>query len=178
MDHRCKGKGRAELRPVRRPPVTSPPPPQSVPSPARKLEAGKGLARLAQAEQPLGRGSAISRLGADLELRRSGSSFGPSQYRLASTRRRPDSILPRAGSGLPIQGTEHCLELSAQGLVPLRWDCAREPKGTGEGPKPHAHDSALELSSGEAQSVRRFLNTNGGTLWLWSSLPTTGALGP
>ena len=30
--------------------------PQSVPSPARKLEAGKGLARLAQAEQPLGRG--------------------------------------------------------------------------------------------------------------------------
>ena len=51
--------------------------------------------------------------------------------------------------------------ISAQGLVPLRWDCAREPKGTGEGPKPHAHDSALELSSGEAQSVRRFLNTNG-----------------
>ena len=178
MDHRCKGKGRAELRPVRRLPVTSPPLPQSVPSPARKLEAGKGLARLAQAEQPLGRGSAISRLGADLELRRSGSSFGPSQYRLASTRRRPDSILPRAGSGLPIQGTEHCLELSAQGLVPLHWDCAREPKGTGEGPKPHAHDSALELSSGEAQSVRRFLNTNGGTLWLWSSLPMTGALGP
>ena len=35
-------------------------------------------------------------------------------------------------------GTEHCLELSAQGLVPMRWDCAREPKGTGEGPKPHA----------------------------------------
>ena len=107
MDHRCKGKGRAELRPVRRPPVTSPPLPQSVPSPARKLEAGKGLARLAQAEQPLGRGSAISCLGADLELRRSGSSFGPSQYRLASTRRRPDSILPLAGSGLPILGTEH-----------------------------------------------------------------------
>ena len=46
------------------------------------------------------------------------------------------------------------------------------------GAKPHAHDSALELSYGEAQSVRRYLNTNGGTLWLWSSLPTTGALGP
>ena len=44
--------------------------PQSVPSPARKLEAGKGLARLAQAEQTLGRGSAVSRLGAELELRR------------------------------------------------------------------------------------------------------------
>ena len=39
-----------------------------VPSPARKLEAGKGLARLAQAEQPLDRGSAISRLGADLDV--------------------------------------------------------------------------------------------------------------
>ena len=30
-------------------------------------------------EQPLGRGSALSRLGAELELRRSGSSLGPSQ---------------------------------------------------------------------------------------------------
>ena len=40
----------------------------------------KGYYRVtAQAEQPLGRGSAISRLGADLELRRSGSSLGPSQ---------------------------------------------------------------------------------------------------
>ena len=30
-------------------------------------------------EQPLGRGSALPRLGAELELRRSGSSLGPSQ---------------------------------------------------------------------------------------------------
>ena len=29
----------------------------------------------------IGRGSALSRLGAELELRRSGSSLGPSQYR-------------------------------------------------------------------------------------------------
>ena len=29
--------------------------------------------------EPLGRGSALSRLGAELELRRSGSSLGPSQ---------------------------------------------------------------------------------------------------
>ena len=36
------------------------------------------------AEQPLGRGSALSRLGAELELRRSGSSLGPSQYRAAA----------------------------------------------------------------------------------------------
>ena len=34
---------------------------------------------LARPEQPLGRGSALSRLGAELELRRSGSSLGPSQ---------------------------------------------------------------------------------------------------
>ena len=55
------------------------------------------------------------------------------------------------GTGLPGLGTEHCLELSAQGLVPLHWDCAREPKGTGEGPKPHAH--ALEESMATHSSV-------------------------
>ena len=93
---------------------------------------------------------------------------------LASSRSQPASSLPRLETGLPGLGTKHCLELSAQGLVPLHWCCDREPKGTGEGPKPHAHDSALELTSGEAQSVRRFLNTNGGTLWLWSSLPKQG----
>ena len=38
--------------------------------------AGRGSPR---PEQPLGRGSALSRLGAELELRRSGSSLGPSQ---------------------------------------------------------------------------------------------------
>ena len=178
MDHRCKGKGRAELRPVRRPPVTSPPLPQSVPSPARKLEAGKGLARLAQAEQPLDRGSVISRLGAGLQLRRCGSSLGPFQYRLARTHRRPNSSLPRAGTGHPGLGTKHCLELFAKGLVPLRWGCAREPKRTSQGPKTHPHVSALQQSSREAQSGRRFLGTNGGTLWLWSSRPKTGALGP
>ena len=156
----------------------SPTLPQPAALQAQTLEAGKGLARLAQAEQPLDRGSVLSRLGAGLQLRRCGSSLGPFQYRLARTRRQPNSSLPRAGTGHPGLGTKHCLELFAQGLVPLHWDCAREPKGTGEGPKPHAHDSALELSSGEAQSVRRFLNTNGGTLWLWSSLPMTGALGP
>ena len=74
-----EGKSRAEAS---RAPVTSPPLPQPVPSRARTLEAGKGLARLAQAEQPLGRGSALSRLGAELELRRCGSSLGPSQYSL------------------------------------------------------------------------------------------------
>ena len=33
----------------------------------------------------------LARLGAELELRRCGSSLGPSQYRLASTRRQPAS---------------------------------------------------------------------------------------
>ena len=86
--------------------------------------------------------------------------------------------LLRAGTGHPGLGTKHCLELFAQGLVPLRWGCAREPKRTCQGPKTHPHVSALQQSSGEAQSGRRFLGTKGGTLWLWSFLPKTGALGP
>ena len=32
------------------------------------------------------------------------------------------------GTGLPGLGRKHCLELSAQGLVPLPCGCAREPK--------------------------------------------------
>ena len=145
--------------------------------PLRHL-AGKGLARLAQAEQPLDRGSVLSRLGAGLQLCRCGSSLGPFQYRLARTRRQPNSSLPRAGTGHPGLGTQHCLELFAQGLVPLRWGCAREPKRTCQGPKTHPPVSALQQISGEAQSGRRFLGTKGGTLWLWSFLPKTGALGP
>ena len=39
----------------------------------------KILEWVARPEQPLRRGSALSRLGAELELRRSGSSLGPSQ---------------------------------------------------------------------------------------------------
>ena len=55
-------------------------------------------------EQPLGRGSVLSRLGAELELRRCRSSLGPSQYRLASTRRQPASSLPRSGHWAPNLG--------------------------------------------------------------------------
>ena len=46
------------------------------------FESGDGFDSAAdqpRPEQPLGRGSALSRLGAELELRRSGSSLGPSQ---------------------------------------------------------------------------------------------------
>ena len=156
----------------------SPTLPQPAPLQAQTLEAGKGLARLAQAEQPLDRGSVLSRLGAGLQLRRCGSSLGPFQYRLARTRRQPNSSLPRAGTGHPGLGTKHCLELFAQGLVPLRWGCAREPKRTCQGPKTHPHVSALQQSSGEAQSGRRFLGTNGGSLWRWCCLAQAGALGP
>ena len=46
---------------------------------ARRLEAGERWARLAQARAASRPGSALSRLGAELELRRSGSSLGPSQ---------------------------------------------------------------------------------------------------
>ena len=41
---------------------------------------------------------------AELELRRCGSSLGPSQYRLASTRRQPASSLPRSGHWAPNLG--------------------------------------------------------------------------
>ena len=56
--------------------------------------------------------------------------------------------------------------------------CSPQPKRTGEGPKPHPHDSTLGESSREAQSGRRLLGTNGGSLWLWCCLPQPGALGP
>ena len=46
----------------------------------------------------------LSRLGAELELPRCGSSLGPSQYRLASTRRQPASSLPRSGHWAPNLG--------------------------------------------------------------------------
>ena len=49
---------------------------------------------------------------------------------------------------------------------------------TGEGPKPHPHDSTLGESSREAQSGRRLLGTNGASLWLWCCLAQPGALGP
>ena len=60
-------------------PVTSPTLPQPAPARARTLEAGSAGRGSPRPEQPLGRGSALSRLGADLELRLSGSSLGPSQ---------------------------------------------------------------------------------------------------
>ena len=40
------------------------------------------------------------------------------------------------------------------------------------------HDSRLGESSREAQSGRRLLGTNGGSLWLWWCLAQPGALGP
>ena len=43
-------------------------------------------------------------MSAELELRRCGSSLGPSQYRLASTRRQPASSLPRSGHWAPNLG--------------------------------------------------------------------------
>ena len=39
-------------------------------------------------------------------------------------------------------------------------------------------DSTLGESSREAQSGRRLLGTNGGSLWLWCCFPQPGALGP
>ena len=44
--------------------------------------------------------------------------------------------------------------------------------------KPHPPDSTQGESSREAQSGRRLLGTNGGSLWLWCCLAQPGALGP
>ena len=41
--------------------------------------------------------------------------------------------------------------------------------------KPQPHDSTLGESSREAQSGRRLLGTNGGSLWLWCCLAQPGA---
>ena len=79
---------------------------------ARERAGGQGLIKVREeerkgspgTEQPLGRGSVLSRLGAELELRRCGSSLGPSQYSLASTRRQPASSLPRSGHWAPNLG--------------------------------------------------------------------------
>ena len=70
----------------------------------RTLEAGQGLGRLAQHRAASRPGLCAIALGAELELRRCGSSLGPSQYRLASTRRQPASSLPRSGHWAPNLG--------------------------------------------------------------------------
>ena len=59
-------------------------------------------------EQPLGRGSALSRLGAELELRRTGSSLGSSQYCSESNSSAVSSSWCLCGNGLiRNQGTEY-----------------------------------------------------------------------
>src|SRR5574337_1094675 len=82
-------------------------------------------------------------------LRRCGSSLGPSQYRLASTRRQPASSLPRSGHRAPNLGPKYCPELTDHGLVPLRCGCAREPKRTGEARTAHPPASRRQDSSRE-----------------------------
>lgn len=82
------------------------------------------------------------------------------------------------GTALPGPGAKRFLDLFAQGLVPLRWGSAREPKHTGEGPKPHPYVSALEVNSKESTSGRHFLGVNGGKLavQLPSQAKGTGSL--
>ena len=80
-----------------------------------------------------------------------------------------------APSGTAITLAEGILENLNRKALGL---CSPEPNRTGEGPKPHPHDSTLGESSREAQSGRRLLGTNGGSLWLWCCLAQPGALGP
>ena len=111
-------------------------------------EAGKGLARLAQAEQPLDRGSVLSHLGAGLQLRRCGSSLGPFQYRLARTRWQPNSSLPRAGTGHP------GLVSSCGGILELTRDEAlihcTKPSGVPRGPSQLHSTPDFSEAPGEA----------------------------
>ena len=58
-------------------------------------------------------------------------------------------LSPVPDTGLPRLGAKHCLELSAQGLLPLRSGCAREHKRTGEARKAHPPESTPEDSSRE-----------------------------
>ena len=77
------------------------------------------------------------------------NSLGPSQYRLASTRRQPASSLPRSGHRAPNLGPKYCPELTDHGLVPLRCGSAREPKRPGEARTAHPPASRREDSSRE-----------------------------
>src|SRR5574337_1916753 len=122
-------------------------------------------------EQPLGRGSVLSRLGAELELRRCGSSLGPSQYRLASTRRQPASSLPRSGIGLQTWDQSTARSSLIMGWFPCAVAVLGSPNAQGK-PAQHIHvPLGGRTAPGKARSGRRFLGTNGATLWLWSCLP-------
>ena len=120
----------------------SPTLPQPAPLQVQTLEAGKGLARLAQAEQPLDRGSVLSRLGAGLQLRRCGSSLGPFQYRLARTRRQPNSSLPRAGTGHPGLAQSTAWSSLLRGWFPYAGAVLGSPNAHVKAPK-HIHTSLL-----------------------------------
>ena len=56
------------------------------------------------------------------------------------------------GTGLQGLGAKHCPELSAQGLLPLRGGCAREPKRTGEART--AHDDQVRQFIQYSQNPR------------------------
>ena len=120
----------------------SPTLPQPAPLQAQTLEAGKGLARHAQAEQPLDRGSVLSHLGAGLQLRRCGSSLGPFQYRLARTRRQPNSSLPRAGTGHPGLAQSTAWSSLLRGWFPYAGAVLGSPNAHVKAPK-HIHTSLL-----------------------------------
>src|SRR5574341_819959 len=100
-------------------------------------------------EQPLGRGSVLSRLGAELELRRCGThSVLPSTALQAPAGSQP--LLSRVpGIGLQTWDQSNCPELTDHGLVPLRCGSAREPKRPGEARTAHPPASRREDSSRE-----------------------------
>ena len=80
--------------------------------------------------------------------------------------RNPSLLSGVLGTGLPGLGTEHLPGALCSGTgSPALGLCSPWPNRTGDGPKPHPHDSTLRESSREAQSGRRLLGTNG--TWSW-----------
>ncbi|CAD7006723.1 unnamed protein product, partial [Ceratitis capitata] len=138
---------RAELRHSQAP-LTAPTLPQPAPSRARTLEAGQAWGGSPSTEQPLGRGSVLSRLGAELELRRCGSSLVlPVQ---PATPAGSQPLLSRVpGIGLQTWDQSNCPELTDHGLVPLRCGCAREPKRPGEARTAHPPASRRRTAPGK-----------------------------
>ena len=84
-------------------------------------------------------------------------------------------LLPPAGDGESLY--RHLADLHAangRGSVRIMLLLDRKNAPTPELPEDAADLAALR----RAQSGRRLLGTNGGSLWLWCCLPQPGALGP
>ncbi|CAD7006718.1 unnamed protein product, partial [Ceratitis capitata] len=112
---------------------------------ARTLEAGQGLGRLAQHRAASRRGSVLSRLGAELELRRCGSSLGPSSTGLqAPAGSQP--LLSRVPGMAPNLDQSNCRSSLIMGWFP----CAAAVLGS-QNAREAAQHIHLPLGGGQLQ---------------------------